>query len=298
MDATNDLVLGVFANYSFEWLEAYLVSLSRCGFKGRKVFMVWNIAAEVRAKLIEFGFELVDVPPANMSVKFCHNFFEYRDKLAFEYLRDHSGEFRFVFWMDIRDLVFQTDPSVWMEQNLGDKKIVVASECILIKDETINDGWLKNVYDAETYHRIRPHEVLNGGTFAGTQDAIRDVFERIYNVAKNTSEIAEQAALNVILRDDEFKNDVIVPRMADGFAAVGYGFGNKLQHIWKDECPDIRQGILYPKGDQTPFCIVHQYDRNKDWRHQIASRYTVDSRQLARKNRYAADGLTQSWYDQ
>jgi hypothetical protein len=299
MDATNDLLLGVFSNYSFEWLEAYMVSISRCGFRGRKILMVWNLAADVRAKLIEYGFELVDVPPANMSVEFCHNFFEYRDKLAYEFLRDRWQEFRFVFWMDIRDLVFQTDPSVWMEKNIGSYKIVVASECIRIKDEACNDNWVKAVFDPETYARVREFEVLNGGTFAGTAEAMRDVFDRIYHIAKGKNVIVEQAALNFVLREPEFRDITLVPRMAQGFAVVGYGFGNQLEWVWTDQQPDFRSGVLYPKGQTEPFSIVHQYDRHRDWKWGVMERYRSNLIPPARrpKRGYAADGLTLDWFD-
>jgi hypothetical protein len=295
MDAKNDLILGVFANYSFEWLEAYMVSSKRCGFRGRKILLVWNVAEPVRKKLVDYGFELVDVPPANMSVEFCSNFFEYRDKLAYEFLRDRGHEFRYVFWMDIRDLVFQADPSKWMEKNLGDKEIVAGSECIRIKDESCNDNWLRDIYDTETYNRIRECEVLNGGTFAGTVPAMTEVFRRIYDVAKNTKVIAEQAALNVILRDSDFVDRTLVPRMSDGFAVVGYGFGNQLQHVWTDQIPDIRRGVLYPSGRLEPFCIVHQYDRNRDWKPAVSALYKTGLTPSPR--RYAADGLTRNWWD-
>jgi hypothetical protein len=299
MDASNDLLLGVFANYSFEWLEAYMTSIVRCGFRGRKIFMVWNIEQDVRAKLTEYGFELIDVPPANMSVQFCHNFFEYRDKLAYEFLRDRWQEFRFVFWMDIRDLIFQTDPSIWMEENLAPHKIVIASECIRIKDETCNDNWAKAVFDTGTYTRLREFEVLNGGTFAGTADAMRDVFERVYKIAGGTSEIAEQAAINFVLRGPEFADITHIPRMSEGFAVVGYGFGNQLQHVWTDECPEMRHGILYPKGKTEPFSIVHQYDRHREWKWPIIEKYKSNLIPPARQRKrgYAVDGLTLDWWD-
>lgn len=289
LDATNDLILGVFANHDLDWLEAYMVSSQRCGFRGRKILLVWNVATDVRAKLAEYGFELIDVPPAT------GNFFAYRDKLAYEFLRDHQ-EFRFVFWMDIRDLVFQTDPSVWMEKNLGDHEIVAGSECIRIKDETINDNWLKDIFDRETYLRIREHEVLNGGTFAGTASAMRDVFKRIHGIAQTTNIIAEQAALNVVLRE-EFEGRYLVPRMSEAFAIVCYGFGNKTD--WTDQPATLRDGVLYPAGSDTPFAIVHQYDRHREWKYPISDRYKVGLVPAPRqrgKGRYAADGLTIDWW--
>jgi hypothetical protein len=278
MDAKDDLILGVFANYSFSWLEAYMVSITRSKFRGRKVLIVWNIESEVRKKLIEYGFELVEVPPQTKNeVVFAADFFRVRDRLAYEFLKEHYQEFRFVFWMDIRDLVFQSDPSVWMEKNLGSSRIVVASECIRIKDEQCNDGWVKAIFDPATYLRIREHEVLNAGTFAGYAENMRDVFFRLCEIADHTTEVAEQAALNFVLREPEFESVTKIPRLSEGFAAVGYGFGNELEHVWTDQVPVLNKetGMLYPQGKVEPFAIVHQYDRNKAWAETIASHYTV-----------------------
>jgi hypothetical protein len=105
MDAHDDLILGVFANYSWDAIEAYAVSIALSGFRGRKVLLVWNLANEVRSRLKVFGFELIDVPPANMRVTFAGEFFRHRDKLVAEYLAAHKSEFRFVFWLDIAQLM-------------------------------------------------------------------------------------------------------------------------------------------------------------------------------------------------
>src|SRR5260370_1441494 len=179
MDATNDLLLGVFANVDLNWIDAYMVSINRCGFRGKKILLVWNLAVIVREKLIEYGFELVDMPqglPGGDWHVFHKNFYEYRDVLAHKFLAERGHEFRYVLWMDIRDLIFQTDPSIWLENNLGDKKIVIATESYKIKNEQCNDNWVKNIFTPETYLRIREEEALNGGTFAGTPVEMAEIF--------------------------------------------------------------------------------------------------------------------------
>lgn len=299
MDATNDLVLGVFANVDFSWIEGYMVSLSRCGFRGRKILLVWNLASNVREKLQEYGFELVDVPQGlpggdwHVSHK---NFYEYRDKLAYEFLRDRGHEFRYVLWMDIRDLVFQSDPSVWMDKNLGDKKLVIATESYFIKNESCNDNWIKAIFGQEDYKRLREHEALNGGTFAGTPEVLAEIFKRTCEIASRTNEIAEQAALNFIARESDFKDITCVPRLSEGFAVIGYCFGNLKMNVWLDPKPDLRNGVLYPQGGAEPFCIVHQYDRNREWKHPVGDLYKTGL-VPKRTSRYAADGLTQDWWD-
>ncbi len=302
MDATNDLLLGVFANQGFSWIEGYMTSSKTCGFRGRKILLVWNVAQNVRDKLIEFGFELIDVPQKHTGGswhEFHKNFYEYRDTLAYQFIKERGHEFRYIMWMDIRDLVFQTDPSIWMEKNLvGDKKIVIATESYLIKNEQCNDNWVKNIFSPETYARIREEEALNGGTFAGTPEEMAEIFRRTIEICKwDTHQIVEQAALNVIAREEDFKHNVIVPRLAEGFALVGYCFGNLDKKFWLDPSPELRQGVLYPQGSDTPFCIVHQYDRHRGWKYPVGDRHKIGLTPKKVRGGYAADGLTRDWWD-
>lgn len=301
MDATNDLLLGVFANQGFDWIEAYMASSKTCGFRGRKILLVWNLAANVRAKLIEYGFELVDVPqkdPGGSWHEMHKNFYEYRDTLAYKFIAERGHEFRFIMWMDIRDLIFQTDPSVWMEKHLvDDMKIVIATESYAIKNEQCNDNWVKHIFSPETYTRIREHEALNGGTFAGRPEEMAEIFRRTIEICKwDTHQIVEQAALNVIAREPDFKSKVIVPRLSEGFAVIGYCFGNLDRQFWLDPLPDLRQGILYPQGSREPFCIVHQYDRNRDWKYPVSDAHKVGLTPPKKRGGYAADGLTIDWW--
>ena len=302
MDATNDLLLGVFANVDFSWVEAYMVSIKRSGFRGRKILLVWSLAENIRRQLIEYGFELVDVPqksPTGSWHEMHKNFYEYRDILAYEFIRDRGREFRYIMWMDIRDLIFQTDPSIWLEKNLvGDKRIVIATESYFIKNEQCNDNWIKNIFTPETYARIREEEALNGGTFAGTPAEMAEIFRRTIEICKwDTHQIVEQAALNVIAREEDFKSITVVPRLSEGFAVVGYCFGNLPTNFWLDPKPDLRNGILYPQGSEQPFCIVHQYDRNRDWKYPVGDLYRLKPVPPRKPGpHYAADGLTIDWW--
>lgn len=299
MDATNDLLLGVFANQGFEWIEAYMVSSQSCGFRGRKILLVWNLAEDVRKKLIEYGFELVEAPQISGEGDWhtMHkNFYEYRDRLAHDFIVSRGHEFRYILWMDIRDLIFQSDPSAWMEKHLGDNKVVIATESYAIKNEQCNDNWCKKIFNAAEYASLREHEALNGGTFAGTPDALAYIFKRTCEIASQTNEIAEQAALNFIAREPEFSKSAIVPRLELGFAVVGYGFGNLDKKLLLDPVPEIRDGVFYPQGSIEPFCIVHQYDRNREWKKPVKAKYYVGLTP-PKTSRYGPDGLTIDWWD-
>jgi hypothetical protein len=224
MTKENDLILGVFANYGFEYpgIEAYMVSILRSGYTGRKVLLVWNLPVPVRNMLIRWGFELVDVqPPAKETKTLPVNFFIHRMKVAAEYLRKHHHEFRFVFWLDIKDLILQNDPSVWMEKNRQGARLIASTECVTLEQEETNNKWILDVCGAEIHSWLKDHEVINGGTFAGDSIVMAAAFDRIYDFIKNyTGEWpACQPAINYILRTKPFIDDLRIPRWSEGFAA-------------------------------------------------------------------------------
>ena len=109
----------------------------------------WGIRTEVYHKLLEYGFEMVSLPQP------IDPFFHARMRVCWEYLRDHHQEFRYVLWLDVKDLILQSDPSVWMEQNIGNKSIVASNECVTIEQEETNQLWARSILGEEKYQEIK-----------------------------------------------------------------------------------------------------------------------------------------------
>lgn len=220
MDKTQDVILGVIGGTwvgpgAYPGVEAYLVSIQRSGFTGRKVMLVWDIRPETRQRLIDFDFELVDLPTPQ------DPFFHARMRVAWEYLKDHYQEFRYIFWLDIKDLILQSDPSVWMEQNIGDHGIVASNECLTIEQEETNQLWSRLIVGEKEYQSIKDEEVINGGTWAGKSEIIAEVFHqthlRCYSYGGPYPPC--QAQINYVMRQEPFKSELYIPRWSEGFAA-------------------------------------------------------------------------------
>ena len=165
MDKTSDLILGVMGGTwvgpgSYPGVEAYLESIQRSGFTGRKVMLVWGIRTETRQKLVEYGFEIVDLPQP------LDPFFHARMRVCWEYLKEHHQEFRYIFWLDIKDLILQNDPSVWMEQNIGTNSLVVATEPVPIIREETNWLWANTILGESKAKELEDCLVLNGGVLS------------------------------------------------------------------------------------------------------------------------------------
>jgi len=320
MNSTQDCILGVLSGtkyvLKYEGIEAYLVSIKKSGFKGRKVMIVWNIHPIARKLLQEYGFELIDVKSKSHNESFFHA----RIRVAQEYLGNHYKEFRYIFWLDIKDVVLQSDPSIWMEENIGNYKLVGSTECVTIEQEETNQLWARDVLGKDRYEEIKNEEVINGGTFAGEAKLIAELFHQTYLITKEYSGPHPpcQPAINYVFRQHPFSDHLYIPRWSKSFATClhpvwSWSAREKLRFYLRDKPPvlNMETGILYPgtisdpKNDMIafnrysleiisaeagpmigcecvkstntkPFAIVHGYDRDWQIRELMESKYTME----------------------
>jgi hypothetical protein len=218
MDKNQDLILGVLGT---QWertrpggVESYLESIKRSGFSGRKVMLVWDIHTYTRELLLKAGFELVDLPTPS------EPFFTARMRVCWEYLRDHFKEFRYIFWLDVKDLVLQSDPSIWMENDKGNVSIIASTECVPIEHEETNKLWAQSILGESRYQEIKSCEVINGGTWAGEAEAMSEVFHQVHlGCSVYTGGFPPcQIWINYVLHTI-MQKDMRIPRWSEGFAA-------------------------------------------------------------------------------
>lgn len=281
MNETCDLIFAVLKGpYKWSDVSTFANSVKQSGFKGKKVFLVYGITQELRSKLMEEGFELVDYNsfPDHSVGSFCGE----RLWPINDFLRERAGEFRYIVHADWRDLVVQSDPSAWMEKNLGTHRLIGCTEGMKVEEEYYNDWWLKQAApDAATYVMARKHDICCAGTLAGEALAMRDLLCTMYDVLSTSpnkpdyegglTPPLDQGILNYLLRVSPFKEITKVPSWDEGFCATVNWY---IVHRWAhDPVPEMRDGLFYPRGKSEPFAIVHQYDRDKDWKSVVERRY-------------------------
>ncbi len=269
----DDLVVGAIAHYSWRKIEPWVVSLERCGFTGKKVVIAHCLAAEVIERLIEHGFYIKSVAHHSRMINV--------DRFFFLWQLLHEVEARYVISTDTKDLVFQTNPSNWLENNLPPHRLVVGSECIAYKDEPWNLQNMRSSYGEEVRDWMKDKTVYNSGNIAGEANAVRDLCLNIYlmgyhNIIPFTT---DQSALNVLINLSPWKGLTRLTSMVDGWVChvANVADPTKLttvrSFLQEPEPVMTADGFVYPAGSNTPFCILHQYDRNPDWGRAIASRY-------------------------
>jgi hypothetical protein len=169
-------------------------------------------------------------------------------------------EYNRVVFTDGRDIIFQSNPSTWLDTNMH-KDILVPSEGILYKDQPWNkDNALKN-YGGYVYeYLLKDRVVCNVGTFACTASICKDLCLILYLMSNNIGH-ADQPSFN-ILTSTLLKDKCQWVDYKDSWA---FQIGAIVDNI--SQYSEEKDNILYTKTSGEPYCIVHQYDRIPHLKH-------------------------------
>jgi hypothetical protein len=204
-------IIGCITKYGVEQIRPFIESIERSGFNGDKLMLVYEITQDTIEYLNVKGWKLIQSEPQQHII-----LQRFRDM----YQVLHQYETDVIIWVDVKDIVFQKDPTEWLNKNMN-KDILAFSESLKFGDEEwarLNAGtsfpmewdWLQN------------EEICCAGTIVGKKDAIRDLFIDIYRWSLTTSnreQLADQAAYNILIRLHQFKDKVQFVKQQEGFAA-------------------------------------------------------------------------------
>ena len=280
----NDVVIAVVRGYDWAKVRTFANSLVRSGFSGEKVMFVNSVTEDLRGNLKRLGFTVIDAdiaaPPA---------FFMERYKPVVSWLAENHQRFRYVIWAGPRDVLFQTDPTLWLEKNLTKPRIVAAGEGWAIKNESYNDGWIRTMFP-EQHNRLRENEVLCADTICGSSLLMFEFLRYMEKLMVGASPLGmDQAVLNYTLRMADWAPLSIIPQIRDGYIATWYPekandpaklVGYDTDDGWKTTVLrhgvpvfSAKDGIVYTPDGKTPYSIVHQYDRCSVWRELMEMKY-------------------------
>jgi hypothetical protein len=289
-----DLIIGFAANFDWPALEPFAVSLVRSGYDGKKVLFAQKLTPLACGHLRDLGFELLPIPVLEFSDPKLPlgGYFAYvaRFLLIHRYLYDNPN-YRFVVCADTRDVVFQSDPMVWLEKNIGNAGLVAASEHIFHYDQQGNTNWIMHDFK-EVDAWMMSQVVYCSGLVSGRAEYIRDLSMGIYLMGRHISGTtwgADQPAYNAIMHQKAYADATLVPTMADAYClnlvVVAFEEYRKLlinaPPILKLESSS-GSAVENPVGmwdydlsDVRLFPILHQYDRMPSLAAQIRAKYSL-----------------------
>lgn len=261
----NYTIVGCITKYGIEDIKPFVESIEQSGYTGEKLMLVYEISNDTIEYLKSKGWSLYGS--------------ELQQHIIVQRFRDmyvllQSLQTDVIIWCDVKDIVFQKNPTEWLDNNMkGD--ILAFSESLIFDHDSwahINAGtsfpieweWLKN------------EEIYCAGTIVGRKDAIKDLFIDIYRwslTTANPGQLADQAAYNILLRLHQFKDKVQFVKQQEGFAAqLHLKIRFDKQHLCSEELATI-DGDLIKTSNGELFTIVHQYDRDDILKNLIKTKY-------------------------
>jgi hypothetical protein len=262
-----DLIIGAFTNYEFDLLKPWINSIKESGFDGEIALVAINVDNHTIEQIERAGVNVIKATNPNNEMIHMLRFLH-----VYNYLDLYGELYRYVITTDVRDVIFQKNPSEYLQKVFGskDKGIIAQSESIKIEHEAWNrDNIIKN-FGHYFYKNVMKNDVYNVGILAGTTEYIKDLCFHLYQMSLNRPDwVADQAAYNMLLGYKPWSDVAIKMRLSDAWA-VNAHVTNKPDQMEQfgpyllENRPYMKDGIVY-NSEGKPFTIVHQYDRVPEW---------------------------------
>jgi hypothetical protein len=274
--AQKDLIIGAFNNYTdYDVLKPWVQSIKDTGFDGDVVLIAIDAPKSIVLEIENAGVTVVEHPKqGNMMVHMMRFLYIY------DFLKKYHNKYRFVITTDVRDVIFQSNPSLYLQKIYGsrDKGIMAQSEAILIQHEQWNrDNIIKN-FGQYFYEDIKEKEVFNVGILAGTTEYIKDLCFALFQMSSNRPDwVADQAAYNMLLNFKPWNNVTTYLSLKDCWALNAH-VTNKPDQMEQfgpyllEKRPYMEDGTV-KNSNGKPFVIVHQYDRVPEWMEYFSKKY-------------------------
>jgi hypothetical protein len=249
-----DLIISASTRYTKKELHNYIESINQSGFSGDKIMVVYDITKETVSWLKENGWEVYQ------SVLQGH-IHMHRLISIYMILKQLDRNYRYVITTDVRDVVFQKNPSEYLEKNLK-KNILVSTENVKYKDEP----WgIKNIlegYNQLLLDRYSDELSCNVGVLAGDYKSMMDLLLLNYLVSQsgNTQHYTDQSSFNFIIHNNNVKESIQIEGLETNWALQLGTLNN----------PNI---IGNTNINVDNYVILHQYDRDSNLNNRIDTKY-------------------------
>jgi len=296
-----NLIIGGASNYTWDHLKYWVNSIKKSGFDGDIVLCATNISKETIEKLTLEGviLELYGNMQPDGSVKAHSTGAPHVERFFYiwNFLNKNRDKYRYVITTDTRDVVFQSNPMVWLDRRLkdSDKKFVISSEGLKYEDEPWGNQNLLEAFGPYFHNLYKSRLIYNVGTLAGYGEYVCDLIFMIFQMSINRPiPVVDQAVYNVLLQQNFFYDNALISFNSSAWAiqlgttiqAVRSGAGDLgamavrdpsslilYQAKYLDDQPDIDEEGYIVNAQGNRFAIVHQYDRCGFWRDKIMEKY-------------------------
>ena len=120
-----DIVVGCITGYNFDKIKPWVNSLDRSGFTGTKAMICYNVDYDTVDELVKRDYTILAFKKNDQEKRF-----EYKPQFSivverfyhlWYFLKQLKGQYRYIITTDVKDVIFQSNPSTWLENNIKDK---------------------------------------------------------------------------------------------------------------------------------------------------------------------------------
>ena len=298
-----DLIVGVVDNYDWDKIKYWANSIKQSGFDGHKALIVYNMDPATAQRLTEDEFMLIAAEKYDEKNGFVYSHPSDRimvDRFfhIYNFLKMLAApqEVERVIITDVRDVVFQTNPTDWLnEYFLHGFDLIVGSENLNYKDEPWGRNNLQKSFGQYFYDDMADTEIFCAGVIGGGLDTLRDLCLNIWFMCRGSQPRIDggggpdQAALNILLDMDVYGFSTMFTNPTNGWVlhsgtslpaikAGSGGIGEAYYHNPNMDLPFVRdvdckiENGMVVVDDKT-VTIVHQWDRVPAWKKLIEEKY-------------------------
>ena len=288
-----DLVIGAIGDYQFNQIQNWVHSLNKCGFEGDKILISYNSNQTLINELRKNDIEVYEIETdargqkvdqfitnsgnvnASNSHLLVHNVrFFHMWQLLKQFQKD-GRTFKRIIHTDVRDVIFQTNPSDWLDMNMT-TEIVSPSESVKYWDEPWNRDNFRRSFGDIAFMNLAPDMLVsNVGTFAAKADTGIDLSLHIYLLTVGQWH-TDQPAFNVIV-NTVYKDRTQWAGTNECWAAqIGalIEARPKLGDTILEPAPTMNEDGLVVNENGNVFPLLHQYERVPGWFDKLTEKYS------------------------
>ena len=275
-----DCIVGCATNYDWSKLKYWVNSINASGFSGDKVLILMNCDKDTVQKVNDAGFSIIAFNQDGQgNLTYQSQLMVHVERFIHIYKLLKDNLYRYVITTDVKDVIFQKNPSEWLEQNLvKEEHLVFSSESMKYKDEPWGRENLTQCYGQGIYEDFKNNTIFNVGVLAGRGYAMRDLVLQLFlNCINRPIPIVDQAVFNVMISRHPYIESSMYTASETGWACQ---LGTTAD---PSKIDSFRPYLLEPspklEGDKVltstgiEYTIVHQYDRVPEWKKVIEAKY-------------------------
>jgi len=279
-----DLLFGASDLYTWDKIKPWAQSIRDSGFDGDVVLLVYRADMDTFSReATKLDVTLLHTNSDNHGRPIDHNaggrdtqchqmrFFHLWQFLAGNPLIPYDR----VITTDVRDVIFQRNPSEWLNDHVSTiRQIVAPSEGILYKDEHWNKDNMLQGFGPYVLEYAKNHTVYNVGTIAGGADAMRDLALLIFSMGEGRYIPNDQSSFGLLMNGNLF--DAVRVDFASAWSCqCASTLEPSRSHVWPhllEPKPIIKDGLAYT-NEEVLFYLVHQWDRVPGLKEAVEERY-------------------------